>query len=393
MQCLVVIPARGGSRGVPRKNARLLAGQPLLAHAIAAARGARRIGRVVVSTDDAELAELALRFGAELVLRPRELSGDTASSESAVLHTLEVLETREDYRPELVMMVQCTSPLTTAEDLDQLIERLLESGADSAFTAVPFHHFLWSAEPDGRARGLNHTGEKRKRRQDMEPQYLESGAAYVMRSALFRAQGERFAGRVVMHVTDAARCLEIDEPADFERAELVLRRKRRDAQHALLPRPVRALVLDFDGVLTDNLVQVDEHGVESVRCDRSDGLGLGMLRARGIALLILSKEQNRVVSARAQKLGLPCRQGIDDKLTVLRHWLVEQQLELAHTVYIGNDVNDLPCLHAVGCAVVPSDAHHDVRAAAKIVLTRAGGHGAVRELCDLISAAPGPRPT
>lgn len=220
--CLAVIPARGGSKGVPRKNVRLLAGRPLVAHAIVAARGARGITRTVVSTDDEEIAQVTQDWGAEVVKRPDELSGDQATSESAVLHALESLRLRENYEPELVMLIQCTSPLTISNDLDKLMVDLLEKGADSAFTACPFGHFLWR-EVEGRAQGVNHEGARRKRRQDLAPQYLETGAAYVMRTARFIETGERFCGRSVLSISPAERCLEIDDPADFIRAEAFMR--------------------------------------------------------------------------------------------------------------------------------------------------------------------------
>jgi N-acylneuraminate cytidylyltransferase len=384
VQCLAVIPARGGSKGVPRKNLRLLGGVPLVAHAIRAARGARRVTRVLVSTDDPEIARVATEYGAEVIARPSELSGDTASSESAVLHALDVLRVREGYEPELVMLVQCTSPLTRAADLDGLVERLLEAGADSAFTAVPFFHFLWRIDHEGYAVGVNHAGNKRKRRQDLAPEFLESGAAYVARTPAFREAADRFAGRVVVHVTPGRDCLEIDEPADLDKAEALLRRARDGQRWSSLPERVQAVIFDFDGVLTDNRVQVDERGVESVTCDRGDGLGLGLLRAAGVQILILSKERSRVVQARADKLGLECLQGVDDKLPALRGWLSRHGIELSASVYVGNDVNDLDCMRAVACAVAPSDAHPAALSSAQLVLARPGGRGAVRELCDLL---------
>jgi YrbI family 3-deoxy-D-manno-octulosonate 8-phosphate phosphatase len=285
------------------------------------------------------------------------------------------------------MLIQCTSPLTTAADLDGLVGALVDEGADSAFAAAPFHHFLWRRAPDGSAAGINHEGKKRKRRQDLEPQYLENGAAYVMRSALFRETQERFCGRLVPYVMAAERCLEIDEPLDFVKAEAVLRSLAQRELSALLPAPVEALVLDFDGVLTDNRVIVLEDGREAVSCDRGDGLGLTLLRNTKVRTLILSKEQNPVVSARARKLKIECLQGIDDKRTALLDWLTKNGLTASATVYVGNDVNDLECMRLVGCAVCPSDGHPEALKAAAHVLTQPGGRGAVRELCDAILAA------
>ncbi len=364
----------------------LLGGFPLLAHAVRAASTASHITRVVVSTDDPEIAQIAQRYGAEVVLRPESLSGDHASSESAVLHVLETLEADAGYVPELVMMIQCTSPLTCAADLDGLVETLERETADSAFTAARFHHFLWQRAEDGAARGVNHEGKKRKRRQDLTPEFLETGAAYVMRTARFRADGERFCGRTVMHETPAERCLEIDDPLDFAKAEALLRALDQKTLIERLPRPVSALVMDFDGVLTNNRVVVDQDGREAVLADRGDGMGLGLVRARGIPLLILSKEPNPVVSARARKLKIECLQGIDDKPTALVKWLADNAIDVTRALYVGNDINDLGCMQLVGCSLAPADAHPEALAAAHIILKGAGGQGAVRELCDAIVA-------
>ena len=129
LECLAIVPARGGSRGVPGKNARMIAGKPLIAHTVLAAREATLVNRLVVSTDDPQIADLARNYGAEVVMRPSELATDTASSESALLHVLSHLQAREGYRPDLLAFLQCTSPLILASDIDETITALLEGGA------------------------------------------------------------------------------------------------------------------------------------------------------------------------------------------------------------------------------------------------------------------------
>ncbi|HJL14582.1 MAG TPA: acylneuraminate cytidylyltransferase [Sandaracinaceae bacterium LLY-WYZ-13_1] len=377
MSCVAVIPARGGSKGVPRKNVADLAGLPLVAHTIRCARGAMSVDRVLVSTDDAEIAAVARAHGAEVVRRPAPLASDTASSESALRHALEAL----DETPDLVIMLQCTSPLTRPSDLDGAVATLRAEAADSCFTAVPFTHFLWERTDHG-AVGINHDGGPRVRRQDLAPQYLENGAVYVMRTARFLAEGTRFCGRTALHPVDPARAIEIDEPLDFVKAEALARALEDRERLARIPGSLDTLVLDFDGVLTDDAVTVREDGTEEVRCHRGDGMGLSMLRAAGVEVLILSKERNPVVSARARKLGVECLQGIDDKLPALRAWLEARGRRLSRAAFVGNDVNDLACMRAAGFSACPSDAHPRAKAAARLVLTRRGGHGAVRELCD-----------
>lgn len=153
---------------------------------------------------------------------------------------------------------------------------------------------------------------------------------------------------------------------------------------SLLPARPALLVLDFDGVLTDNFVQVDENGIESVRCSKEDSLGLSLLRKRGFPVVILSSETNAVVARRAAKLKLRCLHGVDDKIVMFRRLLVEFGVSAEAVIYVGNDVNDLECLQSAGRGLVVADAHAAARAVADGVLTRPGGKGAVREVCDAL---------
>ncbi len=384
MENLAIIPARGGSKSVPRKNLLPLAGKPLIASTIEAALQAATVSRVVVSTDDAEIAIVSEKHGAEVVWRPDEISGDRASSESALLHVLEHLKQRESYWPDLVVFLQCTSPLTTGEDIDGCVRKLLEEDADSCLSVAAFHSFLWRNTPDNSAEGINHDKSFRPRRQEMEPQFRETGAVYVMRTEGFLAAKHRFFGKTVLYVVDGERCLEIDEPVDVEIAEVLLRQRVQLRKLQVLPDPVRALVMDFDGVLTDNRVYVMEDGREAVACSRGDGMGIVALRQQGLDILVLSSEENPVVAARCRKLKVECLQGVQRKLPALQQWLQQRCVSPESAVYVGNDVNDLECLQYVGCPVVVADAHPAVKSSARLVLSKPGGQGAVRELCDLI---------
>jgi YrbI family 3-deoxy-D-manno-octulosonate 8-phosphate phosphatase len=157
-------------------------------------------------------------------------------------------------------------------------------------------------------------------------------------------------------------------------------------------RRVRLVAFDFDGVFTDNTVFVFPDGGEAVRCFRSDGLGLSKLGPLGVSALLLSTETNPIVSVRAKKLGLRCLQGLPDKLATLKALLDESGLTLDQTAYVGNDINDLGCLDAVGVPVVVQDAHPDVLAHARYRTRAPGGRGAVREICDLIERVLKERP-
>jgi YrbI family 3-deoxy-D-manno-octulosonate 8-phosphate phosphatase len=157
---------------------------------------------------------------------------------------------------------------------------------------------------------------------------------------------------------------------------------------------VRLVVFDFDGVFTDNTVYVSEDGTESVRCWRGDGLGLQAVQRQGLQVLILSTEVNPVVTARSRKLRVDCVQGCDDKRARLETLVRERGLTMDQVAYVGNDVNDLGCLEAVRVPIVVADAHPSVLPAARLRTERPGGHGAVREVCDLLVASHtrAPRP-
>ncbi|MGA5584295.1 cytidylyltransferase domain-containing protein [Streptomyces thermodiastaticus] len=379
---LAVIPARGGSKGVPAKNLAPVGGVPLVARAVRACRAARLVTDVVVSTDDAAIAAAARRAGAEVVLRPAALADDTATSEAAVLHALDDHEERHRTRADVVLLVQCTSPFLLPEDIDAVARGVAVDGADTALTVAPFHGFVWR-ETDARTggTGVNHAKTHRPRRQDRPEDLLETGAAYAMDADGLRTHRHRFFGRTELVRTDPARVLEIDDPHDLARARALA--PLLDAgRPGALPGPgdVDAVVLDFDGTQTDDRVLIDAEGHEFVAVHRGDGLGVAALRRAGLKLLILSTEQNPVVAARARKLRIPVLHGVDRKDQALKQWCEEQGVAPERVLYAGNDVNDLPCFALVGWPVAVADAHDAVRGAARAVTTRPGGAGAVREI-------------
>lgn len=151
-------------------------------------------------------------------------------------------------------------------------------------------------------------------------------------------------------------------------------------------RRIRLVAFDFDGVFTDNMVYVFEDGSEAVRCFRSDGIGLQKLKNLGIETAIISTEANPVVSARARKLKIRCMQNCQDKRAVLQEIADEKNISLNQVAFVGNDINDLACLASVGLPIVVQDAHRDVLATARYQTQSPGGHGAVREICDLFEA-------
>ncbi|WP_447037807.1 cytidylyltransferase domain-containing protein [Streptomyces sp. DSM 118878] len=414
---LAVIPARGGSKGIPAKNLAPVGGVPLVGRAIRECLAARLVTDVVVSTDDHVIAEAARTAGAEVVLRPAAIAGDTATSEAAVLHAMDAHEALHGARMDAVLLVQCTSPFLTREDIDGVAAAVVENGADTAVTVAPFHGFIWRDAADDatggtevpaqrtdtaggtatlaasstRTRGgygVNHDKSFRPRRQDRPQDLLETGAAYAMDAAGFRTHKHRFFGHTEPVRTDPARVLEVDDPHDLARARALAPLFDAAGPHSAAALPtaadIDAVILDFDGTQTDDRVLIDSEGREYVSVHRGDGLGIAALRDAGIPLLILSTEQNPVVAARARKLRLPVLHGIDRKDLALKQWCEEQGIAPERVLYVGNDVNDLPCLALVGWPVAVASAHDVVRGAARAVTTTPGGEGAIREIATWI---------
>jgi CMP-N,N'-diacetyllegionaminic acid synthase len=227
---LTVITARGGSKGVPRKNARILAGKPLVAWTIEAALAARAGQRIVVSTDDAAIAALSRDCGAEVpFLRPEPLAGDTASSESAVLHAVQWLAEREDYRPGLILLLQPTSPFRCGGDIDRAVQLQRESDADAVVSVCPNERPIqWLREIDQQGMLADaRLGAALKRRQDAAQLYQLNGAIYLIKTEVLVREGTFYPERTRAYIMPAERSLDIDTELDFLIAEHLMTHRRR----------------------------------------------------------------------------------------------------------------------------------------------------------------------
>jgi CMP-N,N'-diacetyllegionaminic acid synthase len=215
---LSIIPARGGSERVPRKNLMAFAGKPLLAWTIEASLGAARVGRTVVSTDDAEIKQVALSYGAEVIDRPADLSQARSTSESALVHALDHLRESEGYIPDIVVFPQATSPLRGGRDIDAAIDKLIAEDADSLLTVspVPGPGFLWHVKPGEPAKPFNFDPQNRPRTQDFVEEYFaENGSFYVFRREVLERYNCRLGGRITVYRQPLEHGFEIDKPRDL----------------------------------------------------------------------------------------------------------------------------------------------------------------------------------
>ena len=398
-EVLAIIPARGGSKGIPHKNIRNFAGFPLIAYSIAAARQSETVTRTILSTDDEEIAAVAREFGAETpFMRPAELAQDNTLDLPVFLHALEWLDKKEGYHPDIIVQLRPTSPIRPRTLIDDAVHMLLDHPeADSVRGVVPAGqnpHKMWRVDPishqmssllmvDGILEPYNAP------RQILPPVYWQTGHIDAIRSATI-LEKESMSGSVILGLQiDAHYSVDIDNLYDWQRYEYLVYNGNLDMvfpgkPRRSLPEKIEMIIFDFDGVMTDNRVWVDENGHEQVAAYRSDSLGLNQLIESGIQAMVISTETNPVVTARCQKLKLPYIQGISDKASALSALIQEKNLDRQHVVFVGNDINDVPCFQLVGCAVVVADAQPAAMRQADLVLSQPGGHGAVRELCDLV---------
>ena len=386
-EIVAIIPARGGSKGIPRKNIALLCGHPLISHTIRAAKQSKSVNRVFVSTDDYEIETVSRKYGAEVIRRPADISGDEASSENALIHVLNHLHLSEKHLPEITVFLQCTAPLMTSEDIDGVVEALLKENADSAFAVTDFHYFIWKMGPRGFAEAVNHdASEKRARRQDLKPQYIETGSVYAMRTAGFLESGKRFFGKTVFHITPLEHHLEIDESQDLFIAESIMRRKKESrVENELLGKvqKIKLFITDVDGVLTDAGMYYSEKGDELKKFNTRDGMGLALLQKSGIKTAIITSEDTDLVAKRAQKLNVNfLYQGISDKLVCFEGMIRELRISPDEVCYVGDDINDSAIMQAVGLACCPADASTEIKALSHYISTLKGGEGCVREIVD-----------
>ena len=399
-EILALIPARGGSKGIPRKNIRSFAGYPLIAWSIAAAKQASSVTRIIVSTDDEEIAAVARQYGAETpFLRPSEFAQDNTTDLPVFEHALQWLETNEDYQPEIVIQLRPTSPVRPKDCVDRAVDILLEhTDADCVRGVVPAGqnpHKMWRfagedqpmkplLKVDGIAEPYNAP------RQILPPVYWQTGHIDAIRAATIKNKKSLTGDVIYPLVIDPRYTVDIDTLSDWAKYETLANSGLEMVTPGKLKRPmpeqVDLIISDFDGVITDNRVWVNEDGIEYVAAYRSDSIGVQYLRTIGMDVMILSSEINRVVEARARKMGVEVIHGIGlhDKGRVMRDVLEQKNIKAENVIYIGNDLNDLPCFEVAGWSVAVADAYPAVIRAADHVLSKTGGHGALRELIDLI---------
>ena len=399
-EILALIPARGGSKGILRKNIRLFAGYPLIAWSIAAAKQSDLVTRVIVSTDDEEIAAVAREWGAETpFLRPAEFAQDNTTDLPVFEHALKWLADVEGYRPDVVIQLRPTSPIRPRTMVDDAI-RVLANHADAdcvrgVVPAAQNPFKMWRFNGDSKplqplleVAGIDEPYNAP--RQILPPVYWQTGHIDAIRVSTI-TQKKSLTGDVIYPLLiDPKYTVDIDTLPDWAKYEALvysgLEMVSPGKSRRAMPETIKMIICDFDGVVTDNLVITDQDGKESVSASRSDSMHIKTLREKGIELMILSSEPNPVVMARAKKMSVDAihNVGLQNKGHVMRELLEQKNIKAENVIFLGNDLNDLPCFDVAGWSVAVADAYPEVLRAADHVLTKTGGHGAIRELCEIV---------
>lgn len=372
------IPVRGGSKSIPLKNIKEIAGKPLVYWTVKAASECQYIDKVYVATDSDTIGQIVEGFHlpkVEVIGRSKESATDTASTESVML------EFAERYEFEDIVLIQATSPLLTATDLKQAFENYQSEGVDSVLSVVRQKRFVWAKDESGCAYPVNYDYNHRPRRQEFDGYMVENGAFYITSKKLLMTTKCRISGNIFPFEMDEITYFEIDEPSDWVIIEHQLNRREKIQK---IP-DIKMVLMDCDGVLTDGGMYYTEQGDEIKRFNTLDGMGISRLREKGILVGIVTGENRELNMRRAEKLKMDIiRQGVSDKLVEIKQICSEKGISLDNVLYVGDDINDLEAIKAVGYGCSVANGREEVKLVAKYVTKTKGGEGAVREIADLI---------
>ncbi|MBW2476842.1 MAG: acylneuraminate cytidylyltransferase [Deltaproteobacteria bacterium] len=375
---IALVPLRGGSKSIPGKNIKPIAGKPLCAWSLEAAVNSGIFHQVIVSTDSSDIASVvnSLNLGVTVLPRPAELATDTASTEAVMLYVAEQLEF------DVMTLVQATSPFVAARHFQEAYQRFVEGQCDSLLSAVRQKRFYWTI--DGKP--INYNPQQRPRRQDFAGVFMENGAFYMTKKDVLLTEKCRLGGRIGVYEMPSISAVEIDEEEDWEIVERLLLKHvvQKRAHHA----DIRLFVSDVDGVLTDAGMYYSEQGDELKKFNTRDGKGIELLRNAGIKTAFITSEQTELVKRRADKLKVDYLfQGKShgEKLDVIGDICRQEGFKLEQVAYIGDDINCYESLTMVGLAACPADASLSIQRIPEIVkLSHKGGEGAVREFAEII---------
>lgn len=381
MKVIAFIPVRGGSKSIPLKNIKPFCGKPLVCWNIEALEACPEVDEVIVATDSDDIwntVESRNYKKTTLYRRSAENACDTASTESVMLEYIHYANLAAD---NIFMLVQATSPLTETKHFTEALQMYAISEYDSIITCVRNYRFFWNE--DGTS--MNYDYMNRPRRQNFNGMLMENGAFYINTVGNILFNGNRLGGKIGIYEMPEYTATEIDEPDDWIILENLMRKHVLAHQTSEKPQ-IKLFISDIDGTLTDGGMYYSENGDELKKFNTRDGMGFGMLRKAGIKTAIITSEDRQLNQHRADKLQLDYlvqgkREG--GKLAAAQSICEELGITMQQVAYIGDDINCINLLLAVGIAACPSDAHQRVKDIPNInVMTKKGGEGCVREFIE-----------
>lgn len=380
MKKTAIIPLRKESKGIPGKNKKKMLGRPLFSWVLGEAIFSE-LDAIYVFTDDEEIIDYIRKeyhwtTKVTALLRSTENASDTASTESAMIELAEQI----DYDFDILCLLQATSPMTTSQDINTTLAKIELEKYDSALTVVNTHRFTWNT--DGSPQ--NYDVFNRPRRQDFEGLLIENGAVYATTKNAFVASKNRVSGNIGLVKMPENSLVEIDSMTDWMIIEALLASRLKKAkQH----QRIDYLVLDVDGVFTNGQVFYSAEGESAKAFDMRDGMGLEILRQHQVEVVVITSENSALVAQRMKKLQIENTfLGVKDKYAFLQHFAKEKNTNLHAMAYIGDDVNDLTNICAVGWSFTPANATTIVKQNADYLLSNASAEGAIREACEKIIA-------
>lgn len=372
------IPVRGGSKSIPLKNIKQIAGKPLVYWTLEAANNCQYIDKIYVATDSAIIKETVEDFGFNNVFvigRSKDTASDTASTESAML------EFANQYEFDNIVLIQATSPLLQTDDLIGGFEVYNQPQTDSVLSVVRQKRFNWDEDKNGYVLPQNYDVYNRPRRQEFTGYLVENGAFYITSREKLLSSKNRLSGKIRAYEMDESTYFEIDEPSDWIIIEKqLLNREKKNEQN--IPE-IKMFLTDCDGCLTDGGMYYSENGDELKKFNTIDGMGFKLLHEKVIITGIITGENQKLNINRAKKIQVDeLHQGVKDKVEVIKSLCEKYHIELKNVAYVGDDINDLNAIKIVGFGCAVNNANNEVKQYARFISKKNGGEGAVREIID-----------
>lgn len=379
MKKIAIIPLRAGSKGIPGKNKKKLLGKPLFSWTLGEAIFSD-LDKIYVFTDDKDIISMVKENyfwtdKVEIMLRSNESATDTASTEMGMKELAEKL----NYNFDILCLLQATSPLTSREDINNCLNKLIKEKYDSALTVVNTMRFLWNEN----GKSINYDFQNRPRRQEFRGILVENGAVYATTKKQFLESGIRIGGNIAIVKMAEDTLTEIDEIEDWIIMEKLLENRLSKKKKGI--KKIKLLVLDIDGVFTNAKVCVNNTGEFSKEFSLIDGMGIELLREEGMEIIIMTSEKSEIVTKRMEKLKIKeIYLGVKDKYSLLENIALNKKIKRNEIAYLGDDINDLANICSVKWGIVPQNAVLENKLKADFILNSYGGNGAIREIVNFL---------